>query len=288
MSFVLFAWIASIVYGVYAITAKLISTYQLKNVAHFSFFSLLFGGLTIAGISLLNGAAVPTDWTFIILAGLSMALGGLLYIASLKNLDISVLTPLFNIRVVITVLLGFLFLGEALTLENFFFIGIIVLGGIVVSMDEKFSIRSFFSKNIGLGLLYMCVLSIETLFINRAISQAGYWTAMLWIGLLAIVFAFVLLYARFKEDFAKSKPKDYLGVGILALIGGVGDLAAYKAFEGNVGISSAIISLPISMVFAFILSRWKPGLLEKHPLKVYVLRFVAVTIMITSALKLSN
>ncbi|MBU0619367.1 EamA family transporter [Patescibacteria group bacterium] len=288
MPFYIFAWIASLTYGFYAVTTKLIGKYQLKNVAQFSFFSLLFSGLVITVISLINGAGVAISWTFIILAAIFLALGNTLYIAALKNLDVSVMAPLFNIRVVITVFLGCVFLGETLTVNNMLLVGFIVFAGFFATMDEKFSIKSFFAKNVAVGLLFMLVLSIRSVFINRAIAQTDYWTASMWINLLAIVPAFIFLYPRFRKDLSKSKPADYLGVVILSFLGGLGDLAANKAFEGNVGISSVIISLPISMVLAFVFAIWKPNWLEKHPLKVYVIRFTAAAVMIWGALQLSS
>ena len=132
----------------------------------------------------------------------------------------------------------------------------------------------------------MLVLSIQSLFVNRAIDQTSYWTATLWMSLLAVAFSFIFLYPKFKNDLRTTKPKEYLGVATLALVGSIGDLAAYKAFEGNVGLSSVIISLPISMVLAFILSLVKPNLMEKHTLKVYLVRFAAAGVMIWGALQL--
>ena len=132
----------------------------------------------------------------------------------------------------------------------------------------------------------MFVLSIQSIFINRAIDQTNYWTAILWISLSAILFSFIFLYPKFKNDLKKTHIKNYSGVGLLALVGGIGDLSAFKAFEGNVGISSVIISLPVSMLMAFVFSIWKPELLEKHTLKVYLIRFSAATIMIWGALQL--
>jgi len=149
------------------------------------------------------------------------------------------------------VLLGYLFLGEKLSVNSIFLISIIVIAGIFASMDEKFSLKSFFTKKIALGIFFMLVLSGQSFFVNRAVSQNDYWTTTLWIGLLSILFSFVILLKSFYKDFLKSKMSDYYGVMLLSLFGGIGDLAAYKAFSGNVGISSVIISLPISMVFVF-------------------------------------
>jgi drug/metabolite transporter (DMT)-like permease len=284
----MFAWVASIVYGLYSITAKLIGKYTLKNVSQFSFFIMLFSGIVSGTISIINGASMPNNWTYIILAALFLSLGNLLYLSTLKNLDVSVLSPLFNLRVVITVLIGYFLLGERLTSDSFLLVMLIVVAGVFATMDERFSIKSFFTKKIALGLLFMLVLSIQSFFINRAIDQAGYWTATLWMVALAALFSFIFLFKNFYKDVLKSKLSDYSGVLLLSLFGGVGDLAAYKAFQGNVGVSSVIISLPISMLFAFMFSIWKPSLLEKHPVKVYVLRFAMAGIMIWGALNLSK
>ena len=286
MSPLFFAWFASITYGFYSVVAKFVGKYKIKNAYQFSFFYTLFSGIVMATVSYLNGGRIAFNWTYILLAAIFLALGNVLFLTALKVLDVSVISPLFNIRTAITVLLGFLILGETFFNKSIIIIAIIFIAGFFTSMDEKFSIKSFFTKNIGIGLFLMLVLSIQSVFINLAINQTTYWTATLWMSLWSIIFSFVFLYPKFKNDLKKTKPKDYLGVGLLAIIGGMGDLAAFKAFESNVGMSSVIISLPISMIIVFNLSIWKPALLEKHSLKVYLVRFVAAGIMIWGALQL--
>lgn len=286
MSPIFFAWVASITYGLYSVVAKLIGKYKLKNTYQFSFFATLFSGIVMAIVSYINGGRIAFNWTYILLAAIFLALGNILYITALKILDVSVMSPLFNIRVAITVILGFLILGETFSVKSIILIAIIFIAGFFASMDEEFSIKSFFTKKIGIGLFFMLVLSIQSILINRAIDQTNYWTATLWISLLAIIFSLVFLYSKFKNDLRHTKPKDYLGVGLLAIIGCIGDLSAFKAFESSVGLSSVIISLPLSMIIVFILSIWKPTLLEKHSLKVYLVRFVAAGVMIWGALQL--
>lgn len=286
MNPIVYAWIASITFGLYSVVAKLIGKYQLKNSYQFSFFSTLFGGILMALIAYANGGRLATSWTFIILAAIFLAIGNALYLAALKVLDVSVMAPLFNIRVVITVALGVLFLGETLSTHAIALICMIIIAGFFATMDERFSFRSFFNRSIGLGIVFMFVLSVQSIFVNRAIDQTNYWTAILWMSLLAIGFSFVILYPKFKKDLAQTSMKDYQGVALLAFVGAMGDLAAYKAYAGNVGISSIIISLPISMILAFVLSVWKPTLMEEHSLKVYLVRFSAAAVMIWGALQL--
>ena len=286
MNSLIFAWIASITYGLYAVTAKLIGKYQLKNSNQFSFFITLFSGIIMSAISYYNGGRIATEWTYILLAGLFLSIGSAFYLATLKVLDVSVMSPLFNVRVAITVILGAIFLGESLTTKSVYLIILIFIAGFFATMDERFSIKAFLNKNIGIGLFFMFILSIQSLLINRAIDQTNYWTAMLWMSILAPIFSFLFLYPKFKHDLPNTKLNQYIGVLILSVIGGIGDLSAYKAFEGNVGLSSVIISLPVSMVLAFVLSLWKPDLMEKHPIKVYTVRFLAAGVMIWSALQL--
>jgi drug/metabolite transporter (DMT)-like permease len=286
MSVLIFAWIASIAYGVYSLTAKLIGKYKIKNTYQFSFFTTFFSGIIIAVISYFNGGRLAANWSYIFLSAALLAVGTVFYLSSVKALDVSVLAPLYNIRVVITVIFGILLLGEELSNRSVILIAIIIGAGFFATMDERFSIKSFFCKNVALGLFYMLLLSIRTISINRAIDKTDYWTAMLWIGLLSIPFSFAIFYPKFRHEIKNTKSRDYFGVLILALIGGLGDLAAYKAFETNVGLSSVIISLPVSSLLVLILGFWKPGLLEKHTVKVYAVRITATIIMILGALQL--
>lgn len=240
----------------------------------------------MATISYFYGGRWPSNWTYILLAALFLAVGNALYLRALKVLDVSVFSPLFNIRVAMTVILGAVLLGENFSTNTLSLIITIFIAGFFATMDDTFSIRSFFTKNTGLGILFMLVLSVQSILVNRAVDQTEYWTATLWMSLFAIIASFLILYPKFKSDLSRTKSKEYIGVGLLAVIGSVGDLAAYKAFAGNVSLSSVIISLPLSMVLAFILSIWKPALLEKHSYKVYLVRFAAAAIMIWAALQL--
>lgn len=158
---------------------------------------------------------------------------------------------------------------------------------LVENPNKFFKVKQTFSPVVlGKQLLISIVTTVQSILINRAIDQTSYWTAMLWISLLSVVFSFIFLYPKFKDDLKHTKPKKYLGVALLAVVGGIGDLSAFKAFENNVGLSSVIISLPISMIAVFLLSIWKPSLLEKHTVKVYLIRFIAAAIMLWGALQL--
>lgn len=288
MPFYFFAWICSILYGVYSVSAKLIGKHVLKNVYQFSFFATLFGAIFVVPIALLNGAKIPAVWTYIIITGFLFALNNITYLVALSKLDVSVMSPLFSIKVVMSLLLGSIFLHEHMTLVSIGIASLVIFAGFFSTMDEKFSLKSFFTKNIAFGLLFMFISAIQNIFINRAIAQTDYWTATMWIQIFGAIFSFFILFYKFKNELKKTKFSGYYTTILLALIGCFGDLAAYKAFSENVGISSIIISLPISMILVIVLSLWKPNILEKHTVKVYAVRLAATAIMVSGALVLSR
>ncbi|NMC36598.1 EamA family transporter [Candidatus Beckwithbacteria bacterium] len=112
MSPIILAWVASVTYGLYTITAKLIGKYQIKNSYQFSFFSILFSSIIMSVIAYLYGGRLAVSWPYIIFAALATVIGETLYLIALKTLDVSVMSPLFNIRVAITVILSFFILND--------------------------------------------------------------------------------------------------------------------------------------------------------------------------------
>ena len=91
--------------------------------------------------------SIPHKWDNLIIASLLSAVCCALYVICTYRIDVSVLSPMYNIRTGFSVLFGFLLLGETLTPYKIFLIGIIIVMGLLVSLDEKFSFRSFLTKN---------------------------------------------------------------------------------------------------------------------------------------------
>ncbi len=123
--------------------------------------------------------------------------------------------------------------------------------------------------------------------IKKAIAETGYWNTTLWVTALTLV-PLIFTIPFFHKDIGKIKTKQLSALILISFLGLIGTLSANKAYAANVGISSTIISLPFSMVMAFLFSVFAPKLLEKHTLKVYVIRFIAAAVMFIAALKLSS
>ncbi len=283
----IFAWIGAFGYGLTNIVGKLMSKYSIRNPWLFNFLMSLLTCLLTVPITLFNHASLPSSWINISFASLCYALYFILFTLALYRLDISVISPLYNFRAAFSVLFGAVILGEKLIIQQFILVGVIFVAGFFVSLDEKFKARSFFRSGILLALTAMLFLALTAVFVNKAIAQNGYWTVNLW---QSIMVALIMLFTfnLFKTDLFRLQRKQIIVVAIAASSFVIAELAANKAYAENVGISSVIISLPFSMILAFLLSIFAPKLLEKHTHKVYAIRFAAAAVMIISALKLSG
>jgi drug/metabolite transporter (DMT)-like permease len=286
MSFVTFAWIASLVFGLEVLVGKLASKYTITNPWLFNFaWSIFYFAFTIP-FALYYGVGFPTHWGSVVIAGMFSALFGVLYIWSMYKLDVSIISPLFNLRTAFAAILGVLMLGEILTPIQWALIMTLFIAGMFVSMDEKLKLRSFFQWPIVVCIGSMFILALMSIYLNIALSENGFWEVTLWYLILTSAFTLPTL-PLFVRDVGKTPLKNYAGVALMGSLGALGTFAANRAVAENVSITSAIISIPFSMIFAFALSRIMPKLLEKHTLRIYLVRFAAAAVMIGAALKLS-
>ncbi len=143
-SFFIFAWLASILYAFETVVGKLTGKYAASNPWLLNFFWLLFVLIFTLPVALYYGVGLPTHWVNIFLAGLFYALQAVLFFIALYKIDVSVFAPLNSFYPVIGVFLGVAMLHENITNFQYFLIAIICIFGILVSLDEKFSLKSYF------------------------------------------------------------------------------------------------------------------------------------------------
>jgi uncharacterized membrane protein len=286
LSFYFFAWTASIAYAIVGVVAKLTSKHSIHNPWMFNFSWALFVFAFSLPVALYSGAGIPAAWANIILASLCAAVAGVFYTLALYRMDVSVLVPLFSFRSALAVIFGAMFLGEILNFEQYTYIAVIFVLGFFVHLDERLSLRAFFHKGTAFILLDIVALVLMAIFTKNAIQESGFWTASIWIIFLDVVWSLPTIYF-FKKDVRLTKFTQWGLLALVAVGGVVGDLAGNKAFSANVGLSSVIISLPLSMIIAALFSWLAPHLLEKHSVKVYAIRFIAAGLMIYSAIKLT-
>ncbi|OGG19471.1 hypothetical protein A3E72_05945 [Candidatus Gottesmanbacteria bacterium RIFCSPHIGHO2_12_FULL_43_26] len=286
MSFVVFAWIASFLFGLVGIIGKLTSKYGIKNPWLFTYLWTFFSLILTVPVALYYRVGIPTLWPNLILVSVFSALFNVFYIWGISLLDITVIVPLLNLRTGFVAVLGALFLSEILSPWQYFLIGIIFLAGFFVSMDEKLSWKSFFKKPIMIGVLCTLSYTLMGIFIKKAIAENGYWEVTLWMSVLSQVFLTTTIPLFFWE-IGKLKLKQVASVFAMSLALALGVMMENRAYQENVVITNIVTALPFSMIMAFLFSIFAPKLLEKHTFKVYAIRFTAAAVMIISALKLS-
>lgn len=286
LPFYFFAWLASIGYAIAGVAIKLASKHVVRNPWLFNFSWFLFIFLLSLPLALYYGAGIPNYWQNIIFGSFFAALGGAFYSLAAYKLDVSVLVPMFSFRSALAVVFGALFLAELLSTTQYMYVAAIFVLGFFVQIDEKFSLKSFF--NIGTLFLFidMIALVLLAIFAKHAISENGFWTATIWLSACSLLWSLPTVFF-FKKDLPHTGRNQWLVLLLLASLGVIADLAANKAFSENVGVSSVIISLPLSMVIAALFSWLAPELLEKHTVKVYAVRFIAAGLMIYSAIRLT-
>lgn len=287
MNYLIFAWGATILYGFYNVLGKLTTKYAIKNIWLFSFLYGFCSLLFTLPIALYNHVGLPTAWVNLLLAATFNTLFTVFYALAISKLEVSVIVPLFNFRTAFGVILGSLILKEVIPGIQIVLIVVIIIAGIFSSLDEKLSFKSFFKLPILFGILMALSLALGSIFINKSVADAGYWETNLFIPVISVG---LLLFTipLFRNDIKTVGRKQIGSVAAMSLCLAIGDILANKAYSNNVAISTAIISLPISMIIVIALAVFKPNLLEKHTAKIYAIRFTALVIMILCALKISG
>lgn len=287
MPYYVFAWIASFAAGLYVIVMKLTSKYSISNPWLFNFLWSVAISLLSLVPAVANHSLFPKLWLPVILAGIFNALFQFLFILSIKLLDISTLSPLFNFRSVFAVMLGVLFLGESFSTLQWIIAGGIFLTGILATIDERFNFRSFFKPAIAVGILTMLVLAIGNALTKQALASNDVWSTNLWGSLIKVIMATPTVFL-FIKDIPKVKISQFGYIGLLAVFSTISNITSSIGYGTNVGVTSLIMAVPFSMMIVFILSFIWPKLLEKHSLKVYALRFTAAIIMILGSIQLTK
>ncbi len=287
MSYIVFAWLTTIVYGLGGVVGKIATKHHIENPWLYNALWVLLTVLYIAPLAMFNNVGLPQDWGSMVWLGIANAVSGIMFVLAFYAVDLTVLAPLSNIRTPFVALLGVLWFGEQLSFLQWALIGAVFVAGMVIHIDERMSIRSFWTKGMGLVLLWIPTSVWFNTMVKRASQSNGYWEVALWSNILALLLILPTV-PLFYRDLSKIHFSRYYTSAFSIVLWTAGLLFSVKALGENVSITMAIMSLPLSMVFTMALSVFWPKLLEKHTLKVYAIRFVAASVMFAAALGLSK
>jgi drug/metabolite transporter (DMT)-like permease len=282
----IFAWMASLGSAFTPIVIKTSSKSLVKNPWLFNVLWVGFGIPLVVLLAIFKGGGLPLDWSSLLLLSLCSAGFYIFYTVSLYKLDVTTISPLFSLRMVFAVILGLLFLGEKINTLGLILVLMIIVASPLAAYNEKLKVKAFFQKNILLAIFAMFSLALMGYFTNISVEKNGYATTLLWQDLLTLLILLPTL--RFanvkKQDISLKKLFPFF---LLGVTGFIYTATATLAYAHNLALSSVIVSLPLSMIFAYLLSRVNKKYLETHPPRVYVIRFAGAFIMVTCAIWLS-
>lgn len=153
-------------------------------------------------------------WINIFFAALLDMAGTLFLVMSLSKTDLSVFGPLNAYKVVISMLLAMIFIGEMPSLQGFIGVGIIVLGSyflfpVAGNLSSNRLLELMLEKGVQYRFLSILLFSIGTLPLKQAVIEGdALATTVFWclIGFpLAVIAHTVFLKDNFKDDLAQSK-----------------------------------------------------------------------------------
>ena len=280
------AWVAALVTALEAIIIKLASKSLVRSPWLFNILWLGFALPPIVALALLKGGGWPADWAFLLAAGVSSAGFYVLYTLAIYKLDVTTMTPLYAVRTACSVVLGFALLGESVSALGLALVCVIIAASPLASYDERLRLKAFLQKHILLALLAMVFLAFVGYFTSKSVSTNGYATTVLWQDILTLVILLpTLRFVHFdQEKFTRVSLTAFVLLGLCSFIY---TATTTYAYAHSLSLSSIIVSLPFSMIFAYVLSRKYPELLEKHPPRVYAVRFTGAAVMVGGAIWLS-
>src|SRR5689334_16016840 len=153
MSYIVYAWLTSLTYGVGSIVGKLASKQQIQNPWVFNIVWALVTAMCITPFAVAHGVTFPQHWPSMLLLGIAGAFSASTFALAFYAVEVSVLSPLSNLRTPFLSFIGILFFHESLTSFQWLLIVFIFLAGVGVSMDEQLSVRKIWNKQTALALL---------------------------------------------------------------------------------------------------------------------------------------
>ena len=190
-----------------------------------------------------------------IVSGIFYMWAMLLYLQAIQSAEASVIAPLFQMTILFTFLLGYVLLGETLSLVNGVGVVLIVLGALVLSLDKKFHFHGVKIRILLLMIACTFVLALSSVVFKLFAVQEQFWSTTFWTYVGEALFGVgILLVPRYYTQFRtllKTNTKALLAVnGSNELINLGGGLAVrFASLFVPVTIVSAISSTTSLFVF---------------------------------------
>lgn len=288
--YVLFSLIAATGFALSSLVNKFTSKHTISD----NWALLVYLALTSSPFILLVPLLFPVSfppanaWPFILLYGFVFFVGNIFFTMAVYRLDASTFAPFFQLQSAFIAILAYLFLSERFPSTQYLFIAIMLVGAILVSLDERMQLKSFFRFAIFLIIGQQLFHAFSNLFAGFALKSINSFTFLFWGDMTALAFTLLLIpfigRERLRVSFTQIKPLFLSGFFAVA-----GATSLFTAFQTNVTVAAALslLTSPIVLGLSFLASTFKPDLLEHHTRRVYFVRAIGVALILFGALRIT-
>lgn len=283
--YLLAALLSGVFYSINGVLYKISNKHSIRDPLRLLFYIYLLQ-LPLS-LLILPFVKVSFIWQYlppVLFFNLSFFIGSIFVAFSVVHLDASVFMPLFNLQVILTGLLAYVVLGERYSMISYLFMIVIVLGGVLVSAEEKFRLKV--SKPLILLLIGLAFYSLSDIFGGIAVRKLGVLNLRFWSSIFLFLLAILLVpFFKIKEKISPSKIVPPFFVGFFGFLGLI---FLSLGFIYSVSLSQALgrLSSVYSLILIIVLAKYKGEFLEKQTRKVYITRFVGCLVMVVAALGL--
>lgn len=177
MNWVLLSMVAALFWALSNFVDKYVLDKHSKGIYDFLFFSTITSWFLFAGIFFFIGMPELTGYSWIpVFTGALLAYSYGFYGKALEQGDTSSLVILFKLIPVMTVILAFIFLGQALSSNELLGFIVVLIGATIVSLEKS---RSFVIKGFGMILIAILLWSVMTLFVDYGLTKMSFWDYLL-------------------------------------------------------------------------------------------------------------
>lgn len=286
--YVILALSAAFCFSLNGIWAKIASKHTVKNKHALLFYYYLTGFLLAPFVFFFTKIQNPLDGLLpLILFSLTFFIGNFFFYTSLFKYDISILQPFFHFQTIFSVSFAFLFLGERFPTPTYFWILLIIIGGFLVSLNEKLKPAALLSRNFLPFILCIFFFALSDLFARKTMYFMDFYNLRFWSAFIFLIFG--LIFIPLAGSQIKISVKQYSPVLVAGIFFFVAYLLFLKAISYNITISQplAMFGSLFTLLISIGLSKFKPEFLEHHSTKTYALRGLGVLLMLSAAIAIS-
>lgn len=288
MNYIFFALLAAICFATSSLISKFISKHRIPKPDSLFVLTLFLVLPNIILIPFLSPIQFSTPAIApLVLYSLFFTLGLYFFTKGIYLIDASVAGPLFQVQSGLIVILAAIFLNEKLSTQNYLWIALLLVGAILVTLNEKMSLKSFLQTGVVFILIMQVLHAISNIFVRFALTSINPFNVIFFGYILHALFAGT--YTLIKKPILKFPSNTILLLYFRGAVQFIGATSLFYAFQQNVSISSTLglLSAPIVFIVSVIASKFYPKLLEHHSAKVYLIRGLGLVMILFGATKLA-